>query len=110
MLGSATYCTRCVGSGLGADGAAFASLALADSISPSLLGAEPSAPANPDTPHWLIIVARDQPDLFAHLTQSFAREDKVEVILDRRVSSEAHPRISERLRFHGVAVVKRHWH
>jgi len=32
----------------------------------------------------LFIVARDQPDLWAHLAREFSGEDGVEVVLDRR--------------------------
>ena len=32
----------------------------------------------------LFIVARDQPDLWRHLTQDFAEDQEVQVILDRR--------------------------
>ncbi len=33
---------------------------------------------------YLLIVARSQPDLWHHLKDNFAGDDKVEVILDRR--------------------------
>jgi len=67
------------------------------------------APAMPDGDgRWIILVARDQPDLFAHLVRSFRNDAKVEVILDRRKDSRRNqPRIEERLRSHGAVVVKR---
>jgi hypothetical protein len=33
---------------------------------------------------YLFIVARDEPDLWAHLAREFAGEGEVEVLLDRR--------------------------
>ena len=33
---------------------------------------------------YLLIVARNQPDLWRYLKDNFARDEKVEVILDRR--------------------------
>ena len=39
---------------------------------------------------WIILVARDQPDLFAHLARAFAGDDKVERAY--RVDSEARKR------------------
>lgn len=58
---------------------------------------------------WVILVARDEPDLFAHLVRAFIRDDKVEVIRDRRKDySRNPPGMEERLRTHGAAVVKRH--
>ena len=57
---------------------------------------------------WIILVARDQPDLFAHLARAFAGDDKVEIILDRRKDYRRNPPgVEERLRIHGAAVVKR---
>jgi hypothetical protein len=34
----------------------------------------------------LFIVARDQPDLWAHLAREFSGEEGVEVVLDRRLA------------------------
>ncbi len=34
--------------------------------------------------HYLIIVARNHPDLWSHLKESFAGDTRAEVILDRR--------------------------
>jgi hypothetical protein len=57
---------------------------------------------------WIILVARDQPDLFAHLVRAFAGDDKVEIIMDRRKDYRRNPPgVEERLRIHGAAVVKR---
>jgi len=75
-------------------------------------GAETRGAQAPTTPdgdrRWIILVARDQPDLFAHLVRSFGNDDKVEVILDRRKDSRRNPpRVEERLRSHGAVVVKR---
>jgi hypothetical protein len=58
---------------------------------------------------WIIVVARDQPDLYAHLVQAFSRDDKVEVVLDRRRGlSRNPPDMADRLRTQGAAVVRRH--
>ena len=48
-----------------------------DSTSP---GAQPTR----DTVRYLIIVARDQPDLWRSLKEHFAASEDVELILDRR--------------------------
>jgi hypothetical protein len=57
---------------------------------------------------WLIVVARDQPDLYAHLVDAFAQDDKVEILVDRRRDGSRNPpAIVERLRTHGAALVRR---
>jgi hypothetical protein len=57
---------------------------------------------------WIIIVARDQPDLFEHLIRAFSRDEKVEVVLDRRRGlSRNPPEMADRLRTQGAAVVRR---
>ena len=57
---------------------------------------------------WVILVARDQPDLFAHLLGAFAGDDKVELVLDRREDySRNPPGLEDRLRTHGAAVIRR---
>ena len=43
-----------------------------------------SAPTWGEIVRLLFIVARDQPDLWHHLRQDFARDEEVEVLLDRR--------------------------
>lgn len=68
---------------------------------------EDAVPARP-VAQWIILVSRDQPDLFAHLTLSFAGDDKVDVVLDQANLAAAHQAIEERLRLRGVAVLKRH--
>lgn len=56
---------------------------------------------------WLIVVARGQTDLYAHLVQAFARDSKVRVILDRRKDdSRTSPQIIHRLRTHGAVVIR----
>lgn len=56
---------------------------------------------------WLIVVARDQADLYAHLTQAFARDNKVRVILDRRKDdSRNSPQVAHRLRTHGAVIIR----
>ena len=108
-LGSATCCTRCAESILDAQGAPLASPGPAVPPARWSLGANPTASTKPEgNSQWIILVARDQPDLFAHLAESFRNDNKVEVILDRRQDYRRNPPgIEERLRIHGVVVVKR---
>ena len=75
-------------------------------------GTERPGPAKrEDAALWIILVARDQPDLFRHLAQAFAGDDKIEIIVDRRKDLRRNPPgIEERLRIHGAAVVKRPQH
>jgi hypothetical protein len=108
VLGSAACCTRCAESVLAAHGASVAPAA-PDPTPRSWLRAELAASTQPvGTSQWIILVARDQPDLFAHLALSFAGDDKVDVVLDRGNLAAAHHAIEERLRLRGVAVLKRH--
>ena len=59
------------------------------------------------TRRWLIVVARDQADLFAHLTQAFSRDNKVRVIQDRRKDdSRNSPAVTHRLRTHGAVIIR----
>lgn len=56
---------------------------------------------------WLIVVARGQTDLYAHLVQAFSRDDKVRVILDRRKDdSRNSPQVTHRLRTHGAVIIR----
>jgi hypothetical protein len=73
------------------------------------LGMDSPTPTKPaGTPQWIVLVARDQPDIFAHLVQTFGKDDQVEVILDRRRDPQRNPPgVEERLRIHGVVVVRR---
>jgi hypothetical protein len=57
---------------------------------------------------WLIVVARGQADLYAHLVQAFSRDGKVRVILDRRKDdSRNSPHVTHRLRTHGAVIIRR---
>lgn len=57
---------------------------------------------------WVVLVARNQPDLLEHLEGAFATDEKVEVVIDRRKDySRNPPGLEERLRIHGAAVVPR---
>jgi len=57
---------------------------------------------------WIVLVARNQRDLFTHLTRAFASDEQVEVILDRRRSERRNPPGTEdRLRTHGAAIIRR---
>lgn len=56
---------------------------------------------------WLIVVARDQADLYAHLVQAFARDSKVRVVLDRRKDESRNaPYVTHRLRSHGAVIIR----
>ena len=56
---------------------------------------------------WLIVVARGQADLYAHLVQAFSRDVKVRVILDRRKDdSRNSPQVTHRLRTHGAVIIR----
>ena len=69
----------------------------------------PSARAEvDDAAQWIILVARDQPDLYEHLGRAFAHDAKVAVVRDRRRDySRNPPGLEARLRTHGAAVVRR---
>jgi len=56
---------------------------------------------------WLIVVARGQTELYAHLVQAFSRDSKVRVILDRRRDdSRNSPQVTHRLRTHGAVIIR----
>jgi hypothetical protein len=56
---------------------------------------------------WLIVVARNQTDLYAHLVQAFSQDRKVQVILDRRKDdSRNSPQVTHRLRTHGAVIIR----
>ena len=110
-LESATYCSACAQSILDGEGAPL-------SLSPVAADAwPPTAPVRPrphtpvrgsDSAQWLILVAKDQPDLYGHLVRAFSRDDKVQILLDRRRDySRNPPGMEERLRIHGAAVIRR---
>ena len=107
-LDSAIYCSRCAESILDAQGVPLA-LSTRPGASPRRGGTgNESTPDKADSAQWLILVARDQTDLFAHLVRAFARDDKVQILLDRRRDySRNPPGMAERLRTHGAAVIRR---
>ena len=56
---------------------------------------------------WLIVVARGQVELYAHLLEAFSRDSKVRVILDRRKDeSRNSPQVTHRLRTHGAVIIR----
>ena len=56
---------------------------------------------------WLIVVARGQADLYAHLVEAFSRDSKVRVVLDRRKDdSRNSPQVTHRLRTHGAVIIR----
>jgi hypothetical protein len=106
-LKSATYCGGCAQSILDGEGVPL-----------TLSHVEPDAPSNGarqrphtlvrDSAQWLILVAKDQADLYGHLVRAFSRDDKVQILLDRRKDySRNPPGMEERLRIHGAAVIRR---
>ncbi len=101
---AATYCTRC------------AEVLVERSVTPTEVKADrPQVRAKAVAPsdssqktEWIILVARDQGDLFAHLERAFARDDKVQIVVDRRKDYRRNPPgVEERLRIHGAVVVRR---
>lgn len=69
--------------------------------------AQPEKQAAGQARRWLVIVGRGQTDLYAHLLQAFARDDKVRVILDRRKDDSRNPpQIAHRLRTHGAVIIR----
>ena len=56
---------------------------------------------------WVILVARDQRDLYTHLRDAFGGDSKVQVILDRRDNDSRNPPwVNARLRTHGAVVIR----
>jgi hypothetical protein len=62
----------------------------------------------------IFVVARDRPDLFRYLSETFAEADNVDVILDRRTGEDdtgwaherrARPKVEEDLRSVGYAFI-----
>jgi hypothetical protein len=62
----------------------------------------------------IFVVARDRPDLYRYLSETFAEADNVDVILDRRTGGgragreeerRARPRVEEELRSVGYAFI-----
>jgi hypothetical protein len=108
--GARTYCSRCADSmldpgGLGQGRSTPAAWIWTRPAIPPGLGDANSADEAP----WVVVVARDQPDLFAHLERAFARDAKVEIVIDRRKEySRNPPGLEDRLRIHGAAVIRRH--
>ena len=81
-------------------------LALAPSV-----GMGKERPAGANAPRrdyqWVILVARDQSDLYAHLRNALRGDPKVQVTLDRRENdSRNQPWVNERLRTHGAVVIR----
>src|SRR5262245_31280297 len=110
---AATYCARCAESILDAEGVPL-SLSHPQPAPASTLRSDghwqaPRPPARgSDSAQWLILVAKDQGDLYSHLVRAFSRDDKVQILLDRRKDySRNPPGMEERLRMHGAAVIRR---
>ena len=55
---------------------------------------------------WVILVAREETELYEHLRAAFRGDPKVRVVLDRRADdSRNSPRVNERLRNARVVVI-----
>lgn len=56
---------------------------------------------------WVIVVARDQSELYTHLYDALRTDPKVQVTLDRRTDDSRNPPwVNERLRTHGAVVIR----
>ncbi len=109
-LKSATYCGGCAESILDGEGVPLTlSHVEPDSPPPRTEGARQRPHTSVrDSAQWLILVAKDQADLYGHLVRAFSRDDKVQILLDRRRDySRNPPGMEERLRIHGAAVIRR---
>ena len=110
-LEAATYCARCAESILGGEGVPLTLSAHAGAAWPATERPGPAAVRRVsagEAPPWLILVARDQRDLYSHLVRAFSRDDKVQILMDRRKDySRNPPGMEERLRIHGAAVIRR---
>jgi hypothetical protein len=109
-LKSATYCGGCAESILDGEGVPLTlSHVEPDSWSPPTESARQRPHTSVrDSAQWLILVAKDQADLYGHLVRAFSRDDKVQILLDRRKDySRNPPGMEERLRIHGAAVIRR---
>jgi hypothetical protein len=57
---------------------------------------------------WIVLVARGQSKLYENLRHALRRDDKVEVMMDRRRDLRRNPPlVNGRLSVHGVAVIRR---
>ena len=111
-LESATYCARCAESILDGEGVPLTLPHVEpESWPPPTEGAQRpplTLVRGGDSAQWLILVAKDQADLYGHLVRAFSRDDKVQILLDRRRDySRNPPGMEERLRTHGAAVIRR---
>ena len=105
-LESATYCGRCAESILDGEGVPLSPSAPAARIWPNAVKAK--AKNGCEKARWVILVARNQADLYSHLVRAFSRDDKVEIVMDRRKDYRRNPPgMEDRLRSHGAAVIKR---
>ncbi len=55
---------------------------------------------------WVVVVAREEADVYLYLRETFARDGLVRAVLDRRADPCRSPAwVTARLRAHGVAVI-----
>ena len=110
-LKSATYCSGCAQSILDGEGVPLTLSHVEPEAWPPPEAARPRPHPlvrGSDSAQWLILVAKDQPDLYGHLVRAFSRDDKVQILLDRRRDYTRNPPgMEERLRIHGAAVIRR---
>jgi hypothetical protein len=109
VLDSITCCPRCA-----------ESFRDSEDVAPRLSTLIGGSPARADTfepagstsvqaeAEWVVLVARNEPELLEHLAAAFATDEKVEIVIDRRKDFSRNPRgLEERLRIHGAAVIPR---
>ena len=109
-LKSATYCDGCAQSILDGEGVPLTLSHVEPDSRPAPTEGARQRPHTlvRDSAQWLILVAKDQADLYGHLVRAFSRDDKVQILLDRRRDySRNPPGMEERLRIHGAAVIRR---
>ena len=110
VLASATYCGRCAESILGVVNEPTEIEPRNGPVSTTacLVEVETNLRTRTESVQWIVLVARDQPALHAHLTRAFSRDQKVEIVLDRRKDDRRNPAwLEDRLRAQGAAVLRR---
>lgn len=68
---------------------------------------EPSYTPAPPGARWVILVSQEHAELYDHLRRAFGRDDKVQVVLDRREDHSRNPRwVTEQLLRDGVVLIR----
>jgi hypothetical protein len=56
---------------------------------------------------WVVLVARDESDLYEHLRRAFASDRKVQVVIDRRRDRSRNPTwVNDQLDVEGAVVIR----